>query len=88
MDTVFVVACSSGSHDSYCWWIGGIFGNLQDAEDLKDKLNAKAEAIQKLCPPFDEDSEEYWDYLIANEKYMEWGGANVLEFPFNEALLP
>ena len=88
---VYVVECSSGSWDSFHWWIGGIFNEAKDAEELKDKLNAEAKRIKDECPVkgntddmSEEDEDKYWTYFSTNENAMEWNDAKVKEYPVNK----
>jgi len=88
---VYVVACSSGSWDSFHWWIGGIFNEPKDAEELKDKLNAEAKRIKDECPVkgnkddmSEEDEDKYWTYFSSKENAMEWNDATVKEYPVNK----
>lgn len=90
-NTIYVVECSSGSYDSYHWWIGGIFNEQKDAEVLKDQLNVEAKRIKDECPVkgnTDEMSEEeedrYWEHFVSNQELMEWNEAKVREYPTNK----
>lgn len=92
---VYVVECSSGSWDSYHWWIGGITLDEQEAHKMCDALNAEAERIKSECPyqgdPYGDDitAEEetaYWSYKMKYENEMEWSPAVVKEYPFNQLI--
>lgn len=86
---IYVVSCSSGSYDSFQWWIGGIFDDLKMAEDVRDSLNQLAKTVQNACPikyhedMTDEDDDKYWLYFAKNQLMMEWSDAEVKEYPLN-----
>lgn len=87
--SVFIVECSTGCHD-FKWWIGGIFTDINLANELRDKLNEEAMRIKSACPIRNEDDENsediYWKYYISNEKYMEWNNAVVKEYSLNKPI--
>ncbi len=87
--SVFIVECSTGCHD-FKWWIGGIFTDINLANELRDKLNEEARRIKSECPIRNEDDENsediYWKYYISNEQYMEWINAIVKEYNLNKPI--
>ena len=90
ISTVYVVECGSGGMSDLSWWTSGIFINKKDAEDLRDKLNAKAERIRNDCPVKgstddmnEEDENTYWNYYSENTTWMDWIPAEVKERPLN-----
>jgi hypothetical protein len=88
---IYVVECSSGSWGSYHWWIGGIFNNPQDAESVRDKLNAEAKAIIDEAPHKDKDPDdlsdeeerEYMQHFSNRWSLREWRPAVVKKYPLN-----
>lgn len=93
---VYIVECSSGSWDYYCWWIGGIFENPEDAEKYAQSLNEENERVLAIECPVDEElniddatDEEvklYFDWAEANGKAKDWNGAKVKQYPLNKPL--
>lgn len=93
-EVIYVVECSSGSWDSFHWWIGGIFNKREDAEACICELNAYAKKIKDDCPvkgnPSDmseEDEHKYFTYYhnSGHDNYMEWREAKVKEYPINKS---
>ncbi len=87
---IYILQCSSGSWDGFSWWIGGVFNNINDAEEMKIKLNMEAQKIKDDCPVkgntddmSEEDENKYWSYHARNEKLMEWGDCLVVKYPLN-----
>jgi len=88
---IYVVECSSGSYDSFHWWIGGIFTNKEDAEQAKDTLNEAAkkvrdEAPKKTSRSTGTGSNKWWKYKIKHPNEMEWSEAKVKEYPLGEMI--
>lgn len=94
--SVYIVECSSGSWDYYCWWIGGIFENLEDAEKHAQSLNEENERVLAIeCPidkeanifnATDEEAKLYFDWAEANDKARDWNGAKVKQYSMNKPL--
>lgn len=83
---VYIVHCSSGRHDEYSWWIGGIFKNVQDALASAKKMNDEKESDLQAKPPFEfkfledltvEQHEIYADWQEKNYDAQEWHTATV-----------
>lgn len=90
IQNVYIVECSSGSWDSYHWWIGGIYNDVKDAEELKDRLNAEAARVKEEFSikyneddMNEEDTIKYWEYYEKHEEMLEWNCAKVKEYPLN-----
>jgi hypothetical protein len=89
---VYLVECSSGSWDSYHWWVGGIFEKQEDADKYAQSLNDENKRLKEVeCSiktPFedmtDEEETEYYRWWNGNNDAMEWNGAKVKQYPINK----
>ncbi len=94
--SVYVIEVSSGSFDSYSWWIGGICDDIELANQIALELNENAERVRKECPVqvnddcedemTDEQEKLYWRYHAQYNNEMEWNGAVVKEYSLNQTI--
>lgn len=94
-DIIYVVECSSGTYDSYSWWIGGIFTNVMDANSHAKKLNDQmAQQLQEPRPidkvfedMTEEEQDKDLDYDQRQYDANEWHPAKVEQYPLNKPVL-
>lgn len=99
MEILYLVKCSAGSWDSYHEWIGGVFDNIDLANDLINELKEKTNLIKSNAPEnpdyenYNEDNwniyekkyEVYQDYYFKHQNDMEYNGSVIIPYNLNES---